>query len=792
MFSLLFRTGLALAVALAFTCAVQAQQARRITSLDAGWKFFLGDDQEARTPGFSDQGWRTLNVPHDWSIEGNYDQNHPTGGSGGYLPAGIGWYRRQLVLPENESGRRLFIEFDGVMANSDVWVNGQHLGRRPYGYSAFEYEITGKVTFGNSKPNVIAVRVDNQKQPASRWYTGAGIYRHVRLISVQPVHLEQWGVFITTPEVSAQRATVSVQSSVVNQSDKEAVLTVQTVLKDAEGKSFQTPAVSLKVAAGDTAQCTQTIPVSSPKLWDLEHPNLYQAQTTVRSGRTVLDDVVNTFGIREARFEAATGFHLNGKNIKILGVCLHHDGGPVGSAVPAAVWRRRFERLKDIGVNAVRASHNPMDPAFYDLCDQMGLLVMDESFDTWTAAKPGGAFGYNLYFNEWWAADTRAMVMRDRNHPSVIIYSAGNEIHDPLNTDVGRDRFLMQRDLMHRLDPTRPVTLALFRPNNMQLFNNGFAALMDVVGTNYRDAELIAAHEANPTWKILATENNHDTKSWLYMRDHPAHAGQFLWTGLEYLGEAMRWPNIGWSTALLDRNGFWRPLGYQRQSWWSPRPMVKMLRKEGNMGAGADVEDWSPVDQGTYDMARITVFSNCDEVELFLNGTSKGRLPINTDASPRVWNFEFEPGEIKAVAYNKGQQVAVDEMKTAGDPVKVVLAAERSSVQNTWEDVVYVTATIVDKDGVLQPNADRKLTFKVSGPGTLLAVDNGSTTSHESYKSNERTTSKGHAVALIQASANSGKITVSVSADGLEGSQVTLDVVPALGNAFPFSPIQSR
>jgi beta-galactosidase len=419
-----------------------------------------------------------------------------------------------------------------------------------------------------------------------------------------------------------------------------------------------------------------------------------------------------------------------------------------------------------------------MDPAFYALCDELGLLVMDESFDTWTASKPGGAYAYNLYFNQWWAEDTRAMVMRDRNHPSVVIYSAGNEIHDPLNTEVGRQRFLMQRDLMHKLDPSRPVTLALFRPNAMQLFDNGFVELMDVVGTNYRDAELIAAHEAKPERKILATENNHDNKAWLSMRDTPAHAGQFLWTGIEYLGEAMRWPNIGWGTALLDRNAYWRPLGYQRQSWWGTKPMVKMIRKEDNSGAGADVIDWTPVDFGTYDIARVLVYSNCDEVELFLNGTSKGKLPINADESPRVWNIDFEPGTIKAVAYNKGQQVATDEMKTADAPVKVQLTAEKSSVQNTWEDVVYVKATVVDKNGERNPNVTPKLTFTLSGPGVLTAVDNGSTTAHESYKSNERTANKGEAVAIIQATANSGKITLSVSADGLESSTVTIDAVP--------------
>jgi len=765
-----------LAFAGLFSQTLCAQQVRTITRMDQDWKFTLGDPADAQSPELDDRAWRTLNVPHDWSIEGEPEEKAPSGSGGGFMPTGIGWYRKHLVIPQNASGKRIFIEFEGIMANSDVWINGHHLGKRPYGYSTFEYELTGKVTFGPSKPNVLAVRVDNSVQPASRWYAGCGIYRHVHLITVNPVHLEQWGVFLTSADISPQKANVTVQASVVNQSQQAETVSVQTVLTAPDGKTFTSAAITLSVAAGDTALCTQLIPVSSPQLWDLESPHLYQARTVVKAGSREADDAVNAFGIRDARFEPATGFYLNGKNLKIFGVCLHHDGGAVGAAVPAEVWKRRLTGVKAIGANAIRTAHNPMDPTFYRLCDELGLLVMDESFDTWMAPKPRAERAYNLHFQDWWAEDTRAMVMRDRNHPSVIMYSVGNEIRDPLNQPEGRDRFLMQRDLIKKLDPTRPITMALFRPNGMQVYDNGFAELMDVVGQNYRESELVAAWKAKPERKVIGTENGHEVNTWLVLRDNPFMAGQFLWTGVCYLGEA-QWPAIGSGSALLDRTGLQLPAGFQRQSWWNPKPMVSMVRSGGGPG-GRGAADWTPADFGTYDVANISVYSNCEEVELFLNGVSHGRQAIHANATPRQWTLDFVPGVLRAVGYNRGEQVAVEEYRSAENPVKVKLVAEKSTLANTWDDVVFVSATLVDKNGERNPNMDQKVTFRVSGPGTILAVDNGSATSHEKYKASERTTYLGRAVAIIQATADSGTITVSASVEGLEGSSVSIQALP--------------
>ncbi|MDD2257118.1 MAG: glycoside hydrolase family 2 TIM barrel-domain containing protein [Bacteroidales bacterium] len=755
--------------------SLNAQSNRIELSLDKEWSFYLGDDSAAIQPSFNDTDWRKLDVPHDWSIEGEYNRLHPTGRGGGYLPAGIGWYRKQLHVPDAAKGKRLFIEFDGVMANSDVWVNGTHLGHRPYGYSAFQYELTRLVKTGQT--NILTVRVDNSKQPASRWYAGAGIYRHVRLICVNPIHMEHWGHFVTTPEVTDKKAIVAIEANVKNQSNKTAKLTVQTIVTAPDGKTFTSPEMPLQLESGKNQVQNIQVTVQNPKRWDIETPNMYQATTYIRQGKEILDEQQTSFGIRTFRFDAQTGFYLNDKNIKILGVCLHHDGGPLGAAVPKEAWRRRFETLKKLGVNGIRTAHNPMSPEFYDLCDEMGFLVMNESFDTWTASKPNGTQGYNKYFREWWEADTRAMVMRDRNHPSIILYSVGNEIRDRLDRPEGRQDFINQRDLVHSLDPTRPVTLALFRPNQMKVYDNGFSELMDIVGQNYREQELVDAWHAKKDRKVIGTENGHTRETWLILRDNPFMSGQFLWTGIDYLGEA-NWPAISWSAALLDRNAQIKPTGYQRQSWWSNTPMVKMVRNEFNLGNGELVPDWTPVDFGTYDEGYVYVYSNAEEVELFLNDNSLGKQTVPNDASPLFWNVPFEPGSLVAVAYKQGKEVAKDCMQTAEEAIQIRLTPEKNNVRNDWEDLVYVHVDLTDANGITNPNYNPVLNFKVSGPGKLVAVDNGYVQSHEKYVTNTRSSHRGKAIAIIQATADQGDILLEVQAEGFEPANVHIQASP--------------
>ena len=764
---------------------------------DKGWRFMKGSADGAEKPDYDDAAWRKLDVPHDWSIEGPFDRNNPTGGAGGFLPGNVGWYRKHFTLPTDYKVRRVFIDFDGVMANSDVWINGFHLGQRPYGYVSFRYELTDHLNFGNDKANVLVVRADNSGQPASRWYTGAGIYRHVRLVMTNPVHIEHWGTFITTPQVSAQQATVHVRNTVVNQSDKPRNVTLQLTFFDPNGRPVETAeSKSQTIAAGKSVDFQQDLIVSSPLIWDIDHPRLYTVLTSVRAGSATLDDETVTFGIREFHFDADTGFWLNGRNFKLKGVCLHHDASAFGAAVPLRAWQRRLEILKELGVNAIRTAHNPPAPEFLDLCDRMGLLVMDEIFDCWTVAK--NPFDYHLYFKDWSLIDTRDTVRRDRNHPSVIIYSAGNEIHDTPKGELAKQILSSLVTTFHENDPSRPVTQALFRPNVSHDYDNGLADLLDVVGQNYRENEILAAHQQKPARKILGTENGHDRTVWLPLRDNPPYAGQFLWSGIDYLGESRQWPTVAYNSGLLDRTATPRPLAFQRQSWWSEKPMVYFARRVAptpmlptDPGYDSEQErrpqvlfsDWSPRNLDPHE-EEVEVYSNCEQVELFLNGTSLGEKTKPGDDSPRIWKVPFTPGTLGAIGRNKGRVVASYQLRTAGKPARIVLTGDRNVLSPVWDDVVYVTATVVDENGVQAPNAGDLITFMTTGPGVIAAVDSGNNNSHEPFQASERRAYQGRCFTMLKATATSGRITIKASASGLKSSSIMIEAVRSATKAM--------
>ncbi|MFB6340839.1 sugar-binding domain-containing protein [Saccharicrinis sp. FJH62] len=747
---------------------------RQTQSFDADWSFHLGDVEGAENPKFKDKDWRLLDVPHDWSIEGEVSRDNPTGRGGGFFPAGIGWYRKAFTLPKEDQDKNVFIQFDGVMANSQVWINGHLLGKRPNGYVSFSYELTDYLNYGK-KENVIAVKADNSIQPASRWYTGAGIYRHVNLVITDPVYIPQWGVYITTPKISADKAIVTIETKISNTSTSDEAIKVVTSIIDPNGKTVGSAENTQTIKSGDATNISSEVTVADPQRWDVKSPELYKAVTSVYKGDKLVDEVSNTFGIREFHFEAATGFWLNGKNIKIKGVALHADGGALGAAVPLTTWRLRFETLKKLGVNAIRTAHNPFAPEFYDLCDEMGFLVMDETFDTWRAAKNHAEKGYNLFFNDWWKADTRDVVLRDRNHPSIFIYSVGNEIRDNLNNEQGFSTYKKMQDLVHEIAPGSLVTMALFRPNSSGVYQNGFADMMDIVGQNYREKELVQAHLDKPERKVLGTENGHTREAWLTLRDNPFMSGQFLWTGIDYLGEA-NWPAISHHFGLLDRLGNETTLAYQRQSWWGEEPYVHLVRSAFNAGNGPLVSNWSPADEDTYDVAEVEVYANTQEVEIFLNGTSRGVFSVPENAAPVKAKFTFEPGTIKVVGRNDGKDVTVHEMKTAGDPLKIKLTASSNTLSDNFDDVVYVTAEIVDENGVSCPNSDNMLSFTVAGPGSVIAVDNADLETHIPFFESSRRVLNGSCTAIVRAEADSGEITVNVQADGLEQGAVTLKI----------------
>ena len=771
-----------------------------MVNFDSNWSFLKADAPGAEQPGFNDTGWRRVDLPHDWSIEGPFDETNKTGPAGAYLPNGIGWYRKHFTLPETFSARRVSVEFDGVMANSDVWINGFHLGKRPFGYVGFSYDLTGHLNFG-SKENVLAVRADNSVEPASRWYEGAGIYRHVRLVVTDPVHIVKDGVFISTPQVSTEQATVHVQTTVTNQSAASSGIFVVVSLLDSTGKiAGSTETHSQALDAGKSTQIEQNIIVLNPQLWSLESPSLYRAVVTVKAGMngpvsytipSTLDSETNFFGIRDAKFVADTGFWLNEKNFKVKGVAVHCDGGAFGDAVPMGVWEQRLAELKKLGVNAIRTAHNPPDPGFLDLCDRMGFLVMDEMFDCWTVGKNSLAgerlADYHLYFNDWSSVDTADTVRRDRNHPSVILYSAGNEIHDTPNATLAIGILTRLVSVFHTNDPTRPVTQALFRPNTSHDYTDGLADLLDVVGQNYRENEILAAHTQNPARKIIGTENGHTRQTWMALRDNAPYAGQFLWTGVDYLGESRSWPVICSGSGLLDRTGTPRPTGFERQSWWSDGPMVRIARRTAAADANPDpaganaadrrpqtaFADWTPKNSAPHE-ENVEVYSNCKQVELFLNGQSLGVKPLNNDAAPRTWRVAYAPGTLKAVASNDGKVAATDELRTAGPPAKIVLTPDAGTVAGDWDGVARVTATVVDKDGTIVPDADNLVSFKISGPGIIAAVDNADNASHESFQAVERHVFQGRCVAFVKATAPSGQIVLTASASRLTAGSISI------------------
>ncbi len=560
-----------------------SQKPRAIQQFTTGWRFLQADAAGAEKAAFDDSAWKSVTLPHDWSIAGPVKEDAPSRGAGGFFPTGIGWYRKSFTVPAADAkpaaARRTFIVFDGVMANSDVYLNGELLGHRPYGYVSFVYELTPHLRAGK---NVIAVRVDDSQQPASRWYPGAGINRQVRLITTGDAHIVPWGTFVTTPAVTADSATIHIRSTVTNESAAPAKLSLRVQFTAPNGSAVLAGKVAqlaqpLNLAPGATADLDAETTIANPDRWDIGHGAMYTVHATLlRDGKPVDEEVV-PFGIREFHFDADQGFFLNGVHHKVLGVALHTDGGAVGTAVPLAVWERRLTELRKLGVNAIRTAHNPPAPEFLDLADRMGFLIMDEMFDCWTVAK--NPYDYHLYFRDWSIRDTTDTVMRDRNHPSIILWSAGNEIHDTPRPEIAIPILKSLVSTFHQNDPTRPVTQALFRPNASHDYEDGLADLLDVIGQNYRPLEILAAHAQNPARSIIGTENAHDRDQWTAVRDHAEYSGQFLWSGIDYLGESRTWPTIGSGSGLLLTTALPHGRAFERQSWWATTPMVAMVRR---------------------------------------------------------------------------------------------------------------------------------------------------------------------------------------------------------------------
>jgi beta-galactosidase len=789
-------------------------------SFDFGWKFQKGDFSEAQKTEFSDSNWKSVDLPHDWSIEGPFTESEPSGVSGGYLPTGIGWYRKRFQLPGSFQDKQITIEFDGVYQNSDVWINGRHLGKRPYGYVPFFYDLTPHLFFG--RENVLAVKVDNSRQTNCRWYSGSGIYRHTWLLSTNSVYVAHWGTFVTSPQVSKDAATLQVKTRVRNDTNGSARCTLETILFDSDGKIVQRVAEIQDIAFDAEREFVQQLTVENPRLWSLETPHLYKIRSAVRKQDQVIDEYETTIGIRKAVFDADKGFLLNDERIKLNGVCLHHDGGCVGAAVPEHIWERRLEILKEMGCNAIRTSHNPFASEFLDLCDRMGFLVMNEAFDEWKVPKGQiGPNGYSNYFDEWYERDVRNFVHRDRNHPSVVLWSAGNEVGDQ-GAPNGAETLGKLLKVFHTEDPTRPVTVGCDHISSEPASDAArpeFLALLDVVGYNYVDrwrdrrekyysidrhlfpqrrfigteSESVGgirgdyrdlfSEEALPEFVRLQRGRNIDVEQlWRFVATHDYVAGDFMWTGIDHLGEA-RWPMKGSSTGVIDTCGFKKDGFYFYQSQWTNKPVLHIFPHWNWKGKEGRI-------------IPVTCFTNCDTVELFVNSRSFGvkgfafpRLGMegqygNYPARAKVtrttadlhltWDVPYEAGALKAVGVKDGKTVSTVEVVTTGEPAAIGLSADREFILAGKRDVAHFTVQILDSKGRIVPIADNEVTFKVEGEGLFLGVDNGNPESHEDYKSNRRKAFHGLYLATIQSTSKPGQVRVTASSPALESASVII------------------
>jgi beta-galactosidase len=763
------------------TCVLGEAQTREVRSWDASWKFLKGDVQNAENPAFNDADWRTVDLPHDWSIEGPFMEKGGGGTSGGFLPLGIGWYRKQFDLPATGKGKKVFVQFDGIYKDSDVWLNGQHLGKRYNGYVSFEYDLTPHINWGGS--NVLAVRVDNEKA-GCRWYSGSGIYRHVWLTLTDPLHVGHWGATVTTPNVSAQEATVRVKTLVRNEYTEVRPCTLTTKILDPAGKVVATAEVSQAIPSGGTNEFSQDLTIPRPARWSVESPSLYTAVTAVTTGERIVDTYSTPFGIRDVIWDPDRGLLINGQSVKLKGVCIHHDLGALGAAFNEKAMERRLKVLKGIGCNAIRTAHNPPAPQLLDLCDRMGFLVIDEAFDKW---GPG-----NSVWAKNWQMDLGSMLRRDRNHPSVILWSVGNEVGEQ-QSEEGSKKLKMLTEFVHKEEPSRKVTCAA-SPS----FSPAFVNATDIASLNYQEQWFEKYRKDNPKIIMLGSEcyiyyrGKDDNKKafypfnpWLDTVKNDYAVGTFYWTGIDYLGEARAgWPFHGWNCSLIDTCGFPRPISNLQRSFWTDEPMVHIAVLHDRLDVQRPVKshwDWPkmvshwtlPSLEGQE--VKIVTFTNCKSVELFVDGKSVGTKKLSDFEDKMIaWTVPCRAGTIKAVGLNDEKAVCSHELKTAGKPVGMVLSPDSAVLKADGRDVCHVEISIVDASGTLVPSAMHPLQFAIQGPGKIIGVDNGDLTSKESYQGMSRKAFNGRCLVIIQSTGKPGQIALTASSAGLSEGKVSI------------------
>jgi beta-galactosidase len=782
--------------------AISKDDPQRKQLFDSNWKFYLGDAPAAKSIGYDDKNWRILDLPHDWSIEGVVDVKNPSGNDGGYFPAGIGWYRKTFNAPSSWKGKCVSIYFEGVYMNSEVFINGKSLGIHPYGYTTFSYDLTSDINLG--KDNLLSVKVDNSQQKNCRWYSGSGIYRHVWIVVTDPVHVPLWGVSITTPDISAEKASVLVKTKVKNETAVPQNITINTVLTGDNSKNAGDKKSNLLIQANSEQEVEQTIQVADPLLWSPEKPQLYKAQIQIIKSNTIVDEVNTSFGIRSIKYSAEIGFQLNGKSIEFNGGCVHHDNGCLGTAAFDRAEERRVELLKAGGFNSVRTSHNPPSEAFLNACDKLGLLVIDEAFDGWRDKKTN--YDYALVFDAWWKRDIEAMVLRDRNHPSIVMWSIGNEIIERKKPEAV-ETAKMLADGIRKIDNTRPITSAMTTWDGEWNIFDPLMAVHDICGYNYQLQRAASDHIRVPSRLILSTESypTDAFKNWKMAKNNSYILGDFVWTSIDYLGESGigRWfypgdvtgehwenPIFPWHGAYcgdIDLIGWRKPISHYRSMLYNENEKLYMAVKEPNPESGPikltswavwpTWESWTwPGYEGKE--IQVEIYSKYPKVRLYLNKVLIGeKATTEEEQFKATFSLPFSKGELKAVGVADGKEIESKVLNTSGKTAKIRLVSDRKVISADGQDLSFVTIEITDNDGIFQPNAENLLNFKIEGSGVIAGVDNANIKDSDPYVATSRKAWHGRALVVIRSSKKPGQIKLSVSSEGLSDSSITIGTI---------------
>lgn len=816
-----------------FSCS-SSKNVRENVDFTEGWKFYLGDDSIAYNTQYDDAKWRILDLPHDWSIEADFSLKNPATPGGGALPGGIGWYRKDFVVDKFDEGKNVYIDFDGIYWNSKVWINGHLLGERPNGYISFRYDLTPYIKVGER--NVIAVRVDNSKQPNSRWYSGSGIYRNVRLVTTNDLHVDLWGTYVTTPTVTKDNAEIKIETNIKNSSDLSQTFELYSILIDKDGKEIAGINNSESVGIGENISMNQSLKVSNPILWSIDNPYLYKIVTRIEQNGKLVDEYETPLGIRYFSFDPNKGFFLNGESVKIKGVCNHHDLGFLGAAVNTRAIERQLEILKEMGCNGIRTSHNPPAPELLDLCDKMGFIVMDEAFDMWRKKK--SPYDYSQYFPEWHERDLTDLILRDRNHPSIFMWSIGNEILEQWS-DINADTLDLQQanmvlnfantlnkkdidakelhvnslltiklaDIAKKLDPTRPITTGNneTEPSN-HIFRSG---AMDIIGFNYHENNWVNFHEKFPNQKLIITESTSGLMSrgyyempsdsmniwperWDKPFDRPVHhcssydnchvpwgsTHEDTWRlvkNYDHISGVYLWTGFDY---LGEPTPFWWP---SRSSYFGvidlagfPKDIYYMYQSEWtNKDVLHIFPHWNWKEGQIVDI--WAYFNNADEVELFLNGLSLGKKAKEKDVYHVFWRVPFQKGTLKAVSYKDGKEVLTREVKTTGDPISIKLTADRQTIKADGKDLSFITVEALDAEGNPVPVADNLINFTIEGDGFIAGTDNGDPTDPNSLKKPSRKLFSGKALAVVQSHKKAGKIILKATSSNLKQASIEIN-----------------